>query len=289
MKGLAVLGAVLLAAPPQAETEIRWKLAKGQELRYRFLQKMNVNDGLKMEFGSTVAMTVTGLDEKGQATLEAKYEAVSIKATGNQEFQYDSAKDKEVPAHLYAKMTATLVGKTFTFGMGPSGRIGEVKGSDRILADALKAGAEGETGFGRQILEQMLSDEFRRTQLQQMSPGLPEGKVAAGARWAAELKLQIPVIGIFRLAPKCTLAELKPDEARIEEEIGVEKKAEDNQGNPFAMLMELKSAKGKASVVFLPEAGRARSARNSIEIVLEAPDRDITIALDFELDGVEKK
>lgn len=289
MRLIITAAALVLAGPRQSEVEVRWKLAKDQTLRYRFLQKVDINGGLKMEFGNVVAMTVSAVDGQGVASVLAKYESVMFIATGNQECHYDSEKDKEIPDHPYARMVSTLVGKSFSFRLGSSGQVSEVKGSDSILPGALKAGGESEGGFGRQMIEHLVSDDFRKTQLQQMSTGLPEGKVTPGGTWTGESRLKIPVLGSFRFKPKCTLARMEKGETRIEEDILIEYRAEDNSDNPFAALSELKSHKASTSVDFLVDRGRVRSVRNKVELVLAVTDKELSLNLEYQLDPAEKK
>jgi hypothetical protein len=284
---VAVLALAALAQDPGVT--LRWKWTKGQDLRYRFLQKLDLGGSLKMEYGSVVALKVTGLDDQGRAAVEGKYAAVSFHASGNQECQYDSEKDKGVPTHPYARMVATLVGQTFTFRMTADGNPIDLKASDAILPTALKAGGEGEGGFGRQMIEHLLSDDFRKTQLQQLTPAMPAGKVAAGGSWTAEVRLKVPVLGVLRLKPKCTLAGLKEGAARVDQEIHIEYLPEDNPDNPFAALTELKSHKAAGGFDFLPDSGRCRSAKNKVELVLALSDKELALTLEYEATLVDPK
>ena len=162
--------------------ELRWKYPKGETIRYRMSQKVSseVNGTpVRQQMATTVALAVKDVDEKGVVTLEARYEAVAARASGVQEYDYDSEKDKEPPDDPAARMMSKLVGQSFGLTMSAAGKVLEVKGYEKLVEAMSRGVADDEAGRerARQALAQMFSDEAFKSRMQQLAPPLPEGRL----------------------------------------------------------------------------------------------------------------
>ncbi len=278
VEGLALSGVEGLVLRQEPKVELRWSLPKGRVLRVRLVQKFSAG-AIDMELRDALHLSVTDVDAKGEAAVAAKYEGAGIKAAGVQALEYDSEKDKEPPAHAYARAVAKLVGQSFTFRLSPDGRVSEVKGFEAILQEVLKGAGEQDEAIARQFLRQMLSDDIMRSKLQQMSPGLPPGKVGAGDVWSNEFALRVPILGPIRFLPKSKLAELKEGEARIEQDLGLEQPAGSDA------IFEVKSAKGASAAVFSVAQGAFRSVDLSAEVrVLSPAGTEFPVKLSFRME-----
>ena len=177
MPVLLALALVTLAPERQEEKRsLQWKFKEGVTLRYRTYQKITIKvDKRPMVSEQTITyrMQIKGVDPRGAATIEMTYESMSVKATGLMEYEFDSDKDEDPPDELGGKALTVLLGKSFTMVMSPSGRVKDVRGLDKILTSVIER-EESPTP----MLRQMLSDKSMKSMLQQMSPALPEKKVA---------------------------------------------------------------------------------------------------------------
>lgn len=293
MKLAAAVALLLLAAPQDAKVELRLKYEKGQELRYRTVQKTlteAAGNSMQQNMGFIFCMKVEEVGPDGAATLKCTYEAVSVKVTGLQDLDYDSEKDKEVPEEPMLQMLSKLVGQSFVMKMTAVGRVAEVKGFEKILEAMMSAaGDEQARQMARQMLQQVFSDESFKSMMQQMSPVLPEGKVGRGDTWSSDFSVKLPMLGAMKYQVQSRLADLKDRSAHIDQEIKVELKAGEDQDNPLAGLFELKSSKGRSSFVFAIDRGLFLSQKATMEMMLSAGGQEMPIKSETETTLVEKK
>jgi hypothetical protein len=289
MRALA-LALVALSAedqPPSFSTgrqegklDLRWSLPQGRTLRVRLVQRLAVA-AIDLEVRDLLHLSVTEVDAKGEASIAAKYEGAGIKAAGSPGVEYDSEKDKEPPAHAYARAVAKLVGRSFTFRLTPDGRVTEVKGFEAILQEVLKGAGEQDEAIARQFLRQMLSDDIMRSKLQQMSPGLPPGPVGPGDGWSNEFALRVPVLGAIKILPASKLVELKDREAKIEQTLGLEQPADTDA------LFLVKGGKGSSTAFFSAARGAFRSVELALEIrVLSPAGSEVPLKLAFRMEAL---
>lgn len=274
--------ALLLGALQDGKVDLRWKFQKGQELRYRISQLTTIDAaGLTVEqsMRTTYLYAVSEVDEKGTATLAVKYEAVAVKASGLQDLDFDSEKHKEVPADPTAQLVSRLVGQSFTLKLGPSGKVLEVKGFDRILDALFKEGADDpQQALQREALKQAYSDESIQSMMQMMFMPLPETPVGTGDSWKTELAFQMPVAGKARLAGTSRLAGLERAEARLEQEWKLETvPPEDADKNPMAGLVKLNSVKGKGRAAFSTERGLFLDSKMESTMVMTTGGQEMEV------------
>lgn len=293
MKLAAPLAALLLAAPQDAKVELRLKYQKGQELRYKTVQKSvteAAGNSFHQQMGFVFSMKVEDVASDGAATLKCTYEAASVKATGIQDLDYDSEKDKEVPDEPMLQMLSKLVGQSFVMKMTSLGRVTEVKGFDKILETMMAAaGDEQARQMARQMLQQVFSDDAFKSMMQQMSPVLPDGKVGPGDAWATDSALKLPMIGAVKYSVQSRVTGIREKNAYIEQEIKMELKPGQDQDNPLAGLFELKSSKGRSSCVFSVERGVFLSQKIQMEMTFSAGGQEMPIKSEAETTLVEKK
>jgi hypothetical protein len=274
--------AVLLGALQDGKTDLRWKFQKGQELRYRVSQNTTIDTaGLTVEQAvkTTYFYAVAGVDEKGAAALTVKYEAVAIKSSGLQDLEFDSEKHKEVPADPTARLVSRLVGQSFSLKLGPSGKVLEVAGFDKIL-DSLFKGSEDDAQMAaqRQALKQAYSDEAMQSMMQQMFMPLPEAPVAKGDSWKTEFALQMPMVGKMKLLGASRLADVQGAEARLEQEWKMESAAAEEPGKtPAAAPVTLTGVKGKGQATFSTERGLFLVSKAEVTMVLAAGGQEMEV------------
>jgi hypothetical protein len=271
----------LLAAPAfaQDKVELRWKFKEGQVHTFRNTQKNITSFGgqqMEQEQGQTQQMTVKAVDAQGVADLEFKITGMSVKARGLQEMEWDSEKDKDGPGDPQSQMLSRMLGQTFLTRMSPAGKVLEVKGMDKIL-DAMLKDAGQEAQLAATQLKEMFSNDAQKGMMQQMAPQLPERAVGKGDTWQNDFTLKFPMMGGLKFAITSKLADLKGDEAVIEQDIKMEMKAEADPNNPLAGLMEIKSAKGTATSSFSVGRGLFLSQKTSMEMTISANGQEIPI------------
>ncbi|HUR38137.1 MAG TPA: DUF6263 family protein [Planctomycetota bacterium] len=290
---MKLLVATLLLAVPlaQEKVELRWKWQKGQEYIYKSSQKTLLEFGgqpMDQQMGYKYSLTVADVAESGEATITVKYLAVVTKGTGPAgEYDYDSEKDKEAPAEGPAAMQAKMVGQSFTMKMTPAGRVTDVQGYDKVL-EAMTKGEGEENAAMRAQLKQMFNNDTFKGMMQQMAPPLPDQKVGKGDTWANDFTVKMPMIGGMTFTMKSTLAELKENNAQIDQDIKIELKGGDKD-NPLAGLIEMKDAKGKASAVYSVEKGCFLSQKSAMEMKIAVQGMEMPMKTSVELILVSKK
>ena len=272
--------------------ELRWKYRMGETIRYRMTQKVSsdVNGTpVRQQMATTMALEVREIDGKGCVTIEARYEAVAARASGAQEYDYDSEKDKEPPDDPAARMMSKLVGQSFRLRMAADGKVLEVSGYEKLV-EAMSRGVGDDAATrerARQALGQMFSDEAFKSRMQQLAPPLPEGRVKKGDSWAGEFSLKMPVVGGVKYTLRSKLADLKDGHAFIEQDIKVEFQPEGEA--PLAGQVEVRDAKGKSSAVFSVEQGRFVSQKAAVDLVLVAGKSGVPVRVETELRLLDKK
>lgn len=269
---MKALAAAALALALQADAvDLRWKLEKGQQLRYKTTHKSLAEGGgvfLEKEMAVTYLHSVTDVDAEGTATLRCAYEGIAAWSKGLQEYRYDSEKDKASPKDPGVRMLSRLVGQSFTVKMSPSGRVVEVLGFDKILEAIVKDAPDEDAG--RRALQQVFSNESTKSLMQQIYLPLPGKKVSPGDSWSNELALQMPgVMGEAKLATQSRLAAVDRGEARIDQEMKLELK----EGSP----LKLSRFKGKAQGVFSLGRGRLASSKSEISVTLSSGAREMDV------------
>ena len=287
---LALAAIALLLSLQEAKVELRWKWQKGQELVYKTTQKTLLEFGgqpLDQQIGYTYSMTVQDVTESGEATIVMKYLGVVAKGTGpTGDYDYDSEKDKEPPADGPAAMQARMIGLSFTMKTTTQGRVTDVQGYDKLL-EAMTKGTEDNPAVKAQ-LKQMFNNETFKGMMQQMAPPLPEAKVGKGDKWASDFTIKMPMIGAMTFSMASTLAELKENNAQVDQDIKVELKGGEKD-NPLAGLVEIKDAKGKASGIFSLEKGCFLSQKSSMDMTLGVQGQQMPMKTVVELKLVSRK
>ena len=286
-----VLALALSAVAPERQEEkvlLQWKFQEGMKHRYRMTQKVTMDfDGTLMvqEQSFTYEMWVKGVDEKGTATVEMKYESMAVKATGLAEYEYDSEKDEDPPDELGGAAVTGLLGKSFTMKMTPSGRVVEVQGLDKLLGKLLE-GEEGATP----MLRQMLSDKSMKSMLQQMSPPLPEKKVGKGDRWKDTFAIDFARVGKMEFTLDSTLGGVKDGKAKIDQDVKIKlKPAEGDDEDPSQGGVEIMEMKGRAGTIFSIKRGLFLSSESTIKMKLSARGNEVPIEIEGRFELVENK
>ena len=285
--------ALLLVLYPQDKLELRWKWQKGQELVYRSNSRTLMQFGgqpIDQQMGYTLSMTATDVSESGEATILAKYHAVTAKGAGpGGEFDYDSERDKQAPAEGPAAIQAKMIGQSFTMKMTALGRVTEVTGYDKVLEAMLK-GAGDEGGPMKMRLKQLFNNDIFKGLMQRMAPPLPEGKVAKGDSWTNDFVVKMPMMGGLKFAMKATLADVQDKQASIDQDVKVSMVgAEENGENPPAGLMEVKDGTVKGTAVFSLDKGCYLSQKCTLDLKISAGGTEMPMKSVLELTLIPKK
>lgn len=283
----------LLAFQEEAQ-ELRWKYAPGEVLRYAMSQKVSTDAGgvpVRQQLSTTVSLEVVEVDPAGAVTFRARYEAVAARASGVQEVDYDSERDREPPDDPAARMLSRLVGQSFTMGMGADGRVLAVRGYDKV-ADAMSQAVPGDEAVrarARQALGQMFSDEAFKSRMQQMVPPLPTGKVKKGDTWSNEFAIGLPLVGQVGYRTRSRFSGVKDGLAALDQEIQVEFKGGDEPDHPLAGQVQARDSRGTSSALFSIERGRFVSQKASIDLVLVLGKTSVPVRAETELRLLERK
>jgi hypothetical protein len=286
--GLAVL-AMALGARDSRAAEIRWKLAKGDVLRYKMTadqkttQDLGRGDPFDTAQRSTIVwrLAVQEVDPAGNARILCRFEAVAIDMDQMMigRVAWDSTK-KEDAARAddpVIQPFAQLVGKEFNFGMSASGRVTDVRGYEdvaRALLSSVKdnplAQAALASGFG---------DEAVRASLEGAFAVVPKAPVERGATWQRTSERRIPLLGTLRYATEFRLDDLEAGGARAR--IGAKTRLDvvEPAGTEAAadlakrLDVEWKGGGGEATIAFGVEAGRLERSESRVEMTLRSKAR----------------
>ncbi len=202
--------------PGKDKTLLTVDFQQGKTLRYKFLtgrditialgstdspsQARRTTDKSSESMEIVVAYTPVEIDPYGLSKIEATCE--SVKTTRSRRSQRDAVE--------------SLRGKTFTFTVGPTGKIEDYSSLDNLLKETGEKAFQSNTERGRIKNPDMISD-FVATQwfLWDSIAGIeePSNGVAIGQTWKS--KLSIPTPMVMRKAREVTykLEEIRPSES----------------------------------------------------------------------------
>jgi hypothetical protein len=188
-----VLTALASAAPGQ-DAALRYRFTKGETIRYRATQAVNVSmDNVPGAGSMTVdtnivqvqSMNVTDVASDGTATVRVTFDSVKMDMTSPMgTMSYDSAAPAQSAgnpmAEMIAKSYGAIVGGSVTMVVTPSGEIKSINGLD-ALAQKISAGLP--QGAGLPGMSSLMTEDSLRTALEQNFPAVPNRSVRAGETW----------------------------------------------------------------------------------------------------------
>jgi Tol biopolymer transport system component len=191
-------GAVLTLAqeqPAAEKMEMLLKFQKGQKLEY--VEKITNNfrstnqnwpDGetkTSREYGYGIVQEVTGIDEKGIATIQMKYSYIKQKREGwgstiSDEFDStDKEQLEEAKKDDNLKIYPALLEKPFTMKVDKTGTILEVKDVTEVVQEVFKDNQMAQKGWLEMFSDEVMKKRFQNYYL------LPKEKVRKGDSWTA--------------------------------------------------------------------------------------------------------
>ena len=183
------LAALLLAAPANAQVQLKWKLKKGEKLNYEMVQNMDIQNPtgkVQVKQIMDLSWSVKEIQSDGSAVVEQKITRVRMSMdTGIMgKIEYDTNKgpgDNPLTKKLHESMGALVKGSS-TMTLTPRGKIKDLKLSKELEAAFNKnRGAAGGLGGG------VNSDTLKQL-VGQMGAVFPDKAVSKGDTWKQELK-----------------------------------------------------------------------------------------------------
>ena len=188
----AALLVALSAVPAAQDAPLRYRFTRGETIRYRATQAVNVNmNGLPGAANMTVdtnivqvqSLNVTDLASDGTATIRVTFDSVRMDLTTPMgTMSYDSAAPAQTGnpmADMIGKTYGAIVGQSVTMVVTPTGEIKSIEGLDAIAqkmsAAAPQAGLPG--------MSSLMTEDSLRTALEQNFPAVPNRVVKAGETW----------------------------------------------------------------------------------------------------------
>jgi hypothetical protein len=212
---LAVL-AVSFALSPAARAQgidLRPRFEMGQQTRFKMelagnrqIKMGGENGDQKDTMNQEIRFLLRVVDAKPEAasTVELVYEGIKVRVNSpmaNAEFDSDSARDKDA-GNMLAPSLRPLVGTVLTLTIDPEGNITSVTGGEGILNSGM-AEQFGQASGVKQLFGPIFTTR--------KSPG----GVKVGQTWENEDKLDMGMIGAFKMTTKHTLRSAVADEASL--------------------------------------------------------------------------
>lgn len=274
--GLSLVLLLFASAPLHAAegVELRWAFKKGQTFKYLMthheVRTVAVGDG-KFETTTDLDLdwqwTVAEIDDKGVATVEAKLAGLKASIKGHDyEVQYDSA-GKNTTEDAYTKTVFHYFDQLrfakYRLRLAPDGRVVEVRGFDKVIAD-LPAGNQAAEFHG-----QGLHDDTFAWYLQQALGLLPAAKVTEGGKWKEPVKTKLAGFGDmtgqteYRLDKPAKSGDVLCQVVRFEGSATIDLSLQ--LGN-LGLAGPLKITKVEGAVRFDPKAGAVRDSEYKTEM-----------------------
>ncbi|MBI2931481.1 MAG: hypothetical protein HYY16_07500 [Planctomycetes bacterium] len=279
--GYAATLLVILAA--QQDPALSWKYRKGETLRWELSQLMAIGPegGMsEQNLRFVLRQVVQAVDDRGGATLETTFEAVSFTIAGVGDAEFDSTKDDPPPGDPLGRSLAGLRGQRFSMKIDATGEISEVKGFEDIARKMIEPLDES-SEMARTWIRQLYSDEVQRAMLQQAFVQLPPKAVTVGNDWKTTLRVDLPTIGSMVLDFTGAVQSIRENtsarEAVIDQYVTI------SQGDGEPGLIEIGEGKGSRHIVFQIDRGQAVLSRMELELRLKLADGEIPFTLITEM------
>jgi hypothetical protein len=203
--------------PAADEVALRWEFPKDHVFKYLLKHREVRTVQLAEQTFETATTseyewqwTVKEIDDKGVATLEMKLTALRVSSTSNSfEFNYDSSR-ANTSDEDYKKKLINLYDQlryaTYRVRLKPDGRVAEVHGFDKVLAEVTP---------GTQLADYHglnLHDDSFAWFVQQALGILPDKAVKPGGKWGSPLKAKLTDLGELSGELSCSLSD-KPVQA----------------------------------------------------------------------------
>jgi len=216
-----VVGAIAGCGGAAGKTLLTVDFQEGQTLRYRFVSnrqttvdwgaaqggsksKQHKVDTFHEKMDMVVAYTPIEIDPYGSATIKATYKSIKTSRSGQKHLRGSGNDPIE-----------TLVGKTFTFTVGPTGKIEDYSQMEALIRQAGEKAIRQSPSHGR-IKDPDMTDDLIATQRflwdSVSSMENPLEGIQVGQTWNS--KLSIPTQMVLRKARNVTytLDEIRPTE-----------------------------------------------------------------------------
>lgn len=278
---LAITLGVCLIGTAAAQTEIRWRWQKDQQLNVVFEQNTRTTTTVNkrpivmdIESRLEARWRVLNVASDGQATIEQKIQrmTLSLKTPEKPALEYDSDDKRPTSAvRETAAALSVLLETPIRIEINGRGEIASVQ-LDEAAAAKLKASAGG-----AKIPALFTPDGFRKT-VQQSAPQLPAKAVSAGDSWEAARDFQ-SAFGQMRQKTTYKLVGPQPLSETPLQRIEISGELTVAQADPEAKG-ELKSQELAGEMLYDPAAGLIRQSSLQQTLSTERPYRGTVIQVD---------
>jgi hypothetical protein len=260
--GLLALTLVAAAAEPaSAQTTLRYKFKKGEQLNYVLEQKITMamnfmGKDINTEMSQTMDMTwdIKDVDASGNAKMTQKFDRIRLKMDGGPagNIDYDS-KDGKEPEGLIGKtigpMFKALAGAEINMTMDAQGKVSDVKVPEKV-AKALKSVPGGGAGFG-----DLLSEDGLKHMMDQSGLQLPKEAISKGKSWDQNMEMKTTMATMKMEMVNTLEGPVKRDGKELER-ISQKPKISLSFSPDLPIKVNLKSQDNKGTAYFDNAAGR---------------------------------
>jgi hypothetical protein len=294
---MVLICAAALAAPLAAQDEDRaglwWKFAEGQVLRYELSHITETQAGgkdLKQEQTLGLKYDVLSVDSGGAGVLNVTFERIRFRSSGVLECDYDSARDKEVPADLHGKILAGLVGRSFHMRLGVQGEVLEVAGMKKLLEEIVeKISGAGADGPRAEAIAKNFSDSQMKQTVQLCYGVLPEMPVGVRETWESTAPLELPGMGAVRIRSVSRLSEFR-DRKRIAVIDQTGSILPPREGEKlYGDAPAVKEVRSEARSIWSVDGGYTKSRQATLSIIVSVARKDLELKAKVNTRLIEEK
>jgi hypothetical protein len=281
---LIVLVCLVLTAfeePKSAATALRWKLAKGQVLRYRSEMKQEQKTGdtvLTTRIDTVYRYEVRSVSSDGRITIDVTHEAIRVWMDGPTPVDFDSTRKGEA-AKLndpeFSVIFAPLIDVHASLEMDPSGKISGFKGMTEAVAkvvSSLKTDKQRELAEG--VRSQFEDDSLRQTLEYNV---FPTKTLAVDSHWARKVEFAA-TFGNVTVDYDYTLKGVEARKDGRVADIGVQAKTKiekDPKAEPVGVGLRTTGSELTGSMSFAVDTGRMThlevDSSISLRVILPGP------------------
>jgi hypothetical protein len=252
-----VAGLVLAALAPAKAADpvvLQWKLAKGDVIYAKTVQKME----------QTVGVMGMSMDQNQDSTIVTKYTVLDTTSDGGFVLEQSIVK-ADITGNIpgVGDTAGNMKGATLTFTLDKNLKVTKVDGYEAYVEKI----SGGNDDIGK-VLKASATPDTLKVAVEDMLAVGPGKPASVGDTWKRDTKLSVGPLGDFTLNATYKLDEVKDGAAKVSYTADATFAAGKGGGGlPFQITKgELKAKDYAGSLVFDPAAGRPKSGTMSTEM-----------------------